>query len=55
MSRTYALQMLLEHGPLTRKEIRVITGWKSGAVSQTIIQLVEWGSIVEQNGIYKLP
>lgn len=55
MSRTYALQMLLEHGPLTRKEIREITGWRSKAVIQTISQLVEWGSIVEQDGIYKLP
>lgn len=54
MSRTYALQMLLEHGPLTRKEIREITGWRSKAVIQTISQLVEWGSIVEQDGIYSL-
>lgn len=55
MSRTYCLQMLLEHGALTRKEIRQITGWKSQAVSQTISQLIEWGSIVEEAGSYKLP
>lgn len=27
MTRTYALLRLLELGPLTRKEIREITGW----------------------------
>ena len=54
MSRTYALQMLLEHGPLTKKEIVEITGWKRKAVERTIEQLIGWGSISMQDGVYFL-
>lgn len=59
MSRTYALQMLLQHGALTRKEIREITRWDSKTVDKTIEQLIEWGSVAKsadsRDALYFLP
>jgi predicted transcriptional regulator len=36
MTRTYALKRLLEHGAMTRKEIRVVTGWRSSSVNTAL-------------------
>ena len=59
MSRTYALQMLLQHGALTSKEIREITRWDAKTVSRTIEQLLEWGAVTKsadsRDALYFLP
>lgn len=39
MTRTYALLRLLELGPLTRKEIREISGWTEARVQGLISYL----------------
>jgi len=36
MTRTHALQKLLEHGPLPQWEIVQITGWKPAKVSDVL-------------------
>ena len=41
MTRTYALRKLLEHGPLYRQEIRVITGWGKDQVEHAIDDLMD--------------
>lgn len=46
MTRTYALLKLLELGPLTRKEIREITGWPENKVQGLISYLSNMGRIV---------
>ena len=47
MTRTHALKRLLEHGELTRAEIREITGWTAKEVSYTLCYLSEIGAIVK--------
>ena len=46
MTRTYALLKLLELGPLTRKEIREITGWPENKVQGLISYLSNMRKIV---------
>lgn len=36
MPKTYALQKLLEHGPLMQREIVQITGWPARQVSKVL-------------------
>lgn len=40
MSRTYAARRLLEHGPLTLREIREITRWPHGTVKNILARLI---------------
>lgn len=46
MTATYALQMLLEHGPLTHKELVEITGWPTKRIHRTLEQLIGWKSVI---------
>lgn len=39
MTRTYAMLKLLEHGPLTRDELRTITGWTERQLHVTLAHL----------------
>lgn len=41
MSRTYALKRLLEHGPMTPKEITACTRWTSRQVHRALELLLE--------------
>lgn len=43
MTRPYILCALLEHGPLTRAEVREITGWPPKAVEPALRQLLAAG------------
>ena len=45
MTRTYAAKRLLEHGPLTQKEFKEITGWTPKQASKTLARLVELGIV----------
>lgn len=54
MSRSYALRKLLEHGPLTRREIVEITGWKEKQVHFTLAYLAQTGAIVKQEKAWTL-
>lgn len=36
MNRPYAMTRLLEHGPLSRSEVREITGWTEKAVDDNL-------------------
>ena len=40
MTHTYALKRLLEHGPMTRCEIRICTGWKGRSVDAAISKCI---------------
>ena len=46
MTRTYAAKRLLEHGPLTNREFRTITGWDEGTVSSALRNLLATGVAV---------
>jgi hypothetical protein len=46
MTRTYALQMLLEHGPLTWPEILEITGWRTKIAASALRRLCHMGSVM---------
>jgi predicted transcriptional regulator len=54
MTRSYALKKLLEHGPLTRREILEITGWKVKQVHFTLAYLAHTGAIVKQEKAWTL-
>lgn len=41
--RTYTAKRLLEHGPLTYREFKEITGWPENAVESTLKGLVDTG------------
>jgi DNA-binding MarR family transcriptional regulator len=43
MTRAYALQRLLQHGAMTRSELREVTGWSSDDLDKTIKSAVEHG------------
>jgi hypothetical protein len=43
--RAYIARRLLEHGPLTRREFREITGWPNDDVGQALYQLAEEGEV----------
>jgi transcription initiation factor IIE alpha subunit len=54
MTRTYALTKLLEHGELTRKELREITGWTEKQLRSAINYLTETGKIVNAGRKWRL-
>jgi hypothetical protein len=45
MTRSYALLKLLEHGPLSTREIEEITGWTKRQVQKTIGHVSQDGRI----------
>jgi DNA-binding MarR family transcriptional regulator len=45
MTRSYALLRLLEHGPLSTREIEEITGWTKRQVQKTIGHVSQNGRI----------
>jgi hypothetical protein len=45
MTRTYALCRLLEHGPLTWREVLEVTGWSYGVVKSAIWRAMQYGWI----------
>jgi predicted transcriptional regulator len=54
MTRTHALKKLLEHGPLTRREIIEITGWNPKQVHYTLAYLSNFGFIFKQEKAWAL-
>ncbi len=54
MTRTYALTKLLEHGELTRKEMREITGWTEKQLKSAINYLTDSGKIESVNRKWRL-
>lgn len=54
MTKTYALQKLLEHGPLTRRELREITGWTERGLHYTLAYCSQAGKIVKDKKAWKL-
>lgn len=54
MTRRYAIQKLLEHGGLTRKEIIEITGWTTKQVHSALSYLSAVGLIEKQNKLWIL-
>jgi hypothetical protein len=54
MTKTYALQKLLEHGPLTREELRVITGWTERQIHSTLAHCSREQKIVKEKKAWKL-
>ena len=53
MTRTYALKRLLEHGPMTPKEITECTRWTSKQVHRTLELLLETGLIHSIGNAYE--
>ena len=52
MTRTYALLKLLELGPLTRKEIREITGWPEDRLKFVLHGQNNNGKVENHEGIW---
>jgi hypothetical protein len=52
MTRTYALLMLLDLGPLSRKEIRDITGWPESRLKHILSGCSANGTIESRDGIW---
>lgn len=52
MTRTYALLRLLELGPLTRKEIREITGWPEAKLRFVLHGQTNVGKVENHEGIW---
>ncbi len=50
MTRTYALKRLLEHGPLTTRQMRAITGWTLKQVHHTLDELLSCELVVMIRG-----
>ena len=46
MTRTHALQMLLEHGPLTWTEILEVTGWRTKIAASALRRLCHAGAVI---------
>jgi len=54
MTRTYAAQRLLEHGPLTFGEFVTVTGWPYKTARKTISWLQETGHVCCIDGAWRL-
>lgn len=52
MTRPYALKRLLEHGPMTPKEITACTRWTSKQVHRALDTLLEAELIERKDGRY---
>ena len=50
MTRIYALERLLEHGPLTLAELVAITGWPRYTLTGTLRRLAADGIVAMQRG-----
>jgi hypothetical protein len=46
MTRTYTAKRLLEHGPLTFRQLLEITGWKRHEIEKTIYAMVDEGELI---------
>lgn len=55
MTRSYALLKLLEHGPLSRRDIVEITGWTEKQVHSVLQYLVELGKIAKDKKLWVNP
>lgn len=53
MTRTYCLKRLLEHGPMTPKEITACTRWTSKQVHQALDWLLASDLIRSVDGAYE--
>jgi predicted transcriptional regulator len=53
MTRPYALKRLLEHGPMTPKEITACTRWTSKQVHRALELLLEGGMIHSVGNAYE--
>lgn len=49
MTRDEAAKKLLEHGPLTFRELREITGWPGRSADQAIVRLMALGVVVAEH------
>ena len=52
MTRSYALLKLLEHGPLSRREIAEITCWTESQVHSVLQYLAEIGKIIKDKKLW---
>lgn len=52
MTRTYALLKLLELGPLSRKDIRAITGWPEDKLKFVLAGATNNGKVKNVEGIW---
>lgn len=52
MTRTYALLRLLELGPLTRKEMREITGWEEMKLRFVLAGLARKRMVASLQGVW---
>jgi predicted transcriptional regulator len=48
MTRTYTAKRLLEHGPLTWRELLVITGWRESVLKGAIQNLIDTELVVAE-------
>lgn len=54
MTRTYALKRLLEHGPMSAKEIKECTRWTTDQVHKTLDNLLDSEVVTRIDGKYQL-
>ena len=54
MTRSYAFMKLLEHGELTRKELREITGWTDKQLASVLTYLTFRGEIESVNRKWRI-
>lgn len=54
MTRSYALTKLLEHGALTRQELREITGWTDKQLISVLTYLSAFGKIESVNRKWRI-
>jgi hypothetical protein len=50
MTKSHAIRMLLEHGPLTMREIITITGWPAKQTRRAVYSLSEYGQVILVDG-----
>jgi hypothetical protein len=54
LARTYYGERLLEHGPLTGREFRDITGWPEAAAHRVLNNLSRTGVAVREGRLWRL-
>lgn len=61
MTHPYAMQRLLEHGPLTFSEMLDITGWSRGVLEDVLLRMSRRGDVRKtfshgcHRFVYRLP
>jgi predicted transcriptional regulator len=61
MTRTYALQRLLQHGAMSRTELAQVTGWAEKTLDRTLTWLTDAGRVERATAtgvrryVYRLP